>query len=37
MDHPPYFPDLALADLWLFPELSSLLKVERFSDDEDIK
>jgi hypothetical protein len=37
MDHPPYSPDLAPADVWLFPELKSVLKGKRFSDVEDIK
>jgi hypothetical protein len=37
MDHPPYSPDLAAADFWLFPELKSVLKAKRFSDLEDIK
>jgi hypothetical protein len=37
MDHPPYCPDLATADFWLFPELKSVLKGKRFSDVEDIK
>jgi transposase len=36
-DHPPYSPDLAPADFWLFPELKSVLKAKRFSDLEDIK
>jgi histone-lysine N-methyltransferase SETMAR len=30
MDHPPYSPDLAPADFWLFPELKCVLK-ERVS------
>jgi hypothetical protein len=30
MDHPPYSPDLALADFWLCPKLKSVLKVKRF-------
>jgi histone-lysine N-methyltransferase SETMAR len=37
MDHPPYSPDLALADFWLLPKLKSVLKGKRFSDVEDIK
>jgi histone-lysine N-methyltransferase SETMAR len=26
MKHPPYFPDLAPNDFWLFPEIKSALK-----------
>jgi hypothetical protein len=26
MDHPPYSPDLAPADFWLFAELKGVLK-----------
>jgi histone-lysine N-methyltransferase SETMAR len=37
MDHPPYSPELAQADFWLFPKLKSVLKGKRFSDVEDIK
>jgi hypothetical protein len=37
VDHPPYSPDLAPADFWLFPKLESLLERKRFSDVEDIK
>jgi histone-lysine N-methyltransferase SETMAR len=36
MDHPPYSPDLAAADFWLFPKLKSVPKGNRFTDDEDI-
>jgi hypothetical protein len=32
LDHPPYFPDLALCDFWLFPKLKTALKDHRFSD-----
>jgi histone-lysine N-methyltransferase SETMAR len=32
MDHPPHSPDLAPADIWLFPKLKSVLKGKRFSD-----
>jgi hypothetical protein len=28
--HPPYSPDLALADFFLFPELKTTMKVCRF-------
>jgi hypothetical protein len=37
MEHPPYCPDMALADLWLFAKLKSVLKGNRFSDTEGIK
>jgi histone-lysine N-methyltransferase SETMAR len=37
MDHPPYSPDLASADFWLFPELKRVLKAKRSTDLEDIK
>jgi histone-lysine N-methyltransferase SETMAR len=35
-DHPPYLPDLAPCDFWLFPKLKTALKVHRFSDTADI-
>jgi hypothetical protein len=31
MDHPPYSPDLAPCDFWLFPKLNAL-KGQRFAD-----
>jgi histone-lysine N-methyltransferase SETMAR len=37
MEHPPYSPDLASNDLWLFPKIKSTLKGRRFQDTEDIK
>jgi hypothetical protein len=37
MEHPPYFPDLAPKDFWLFPEIKSVLKVQIFQDTEDIR
>jgi transposase len=37
MDHPPYSPDLAPADFWLFQKLKSVLKGRPFLDVEDIK
>jgi transposase len=37
VNHPPYSPDLAPDDFWLFPKLKSFLKGKRFSDIEDIK
>jgi hypothetical protein len=30
LDHPPYSPDLARFDFWLFPELKIALKEHRF-------
>jgi histone-lysine N-methyltransferase SETMAR len=32
MDHPPYSPDLAPRDFWLFPKLKNALKGQRFAD-----
>jgi histone-lysine N-methyltransferase SETMAR len=32
LDHPPYSPDLAPCDFWLFPKLKTALKGHRFSD-----
>jgi histone-lysine N-methyltransferase SETMAR len=37
MDHPPYSPDLAPCDFWLFPKLKNALKGQRFSDLSDIQ
>jgi hypothetical protein len=37
MKHPPYSPDLAPHDFWLFPEIKSTFKRRRFQDIEDIK
>jgi histone-lysine N-methyltransferase SETMAR len=31
--HPPYSPDLAPSDFWLFPELKETLKGQHFSSD----
>ena len=33
LDHPPYFPDLALSDYHLFPGLKRQLKSHHFSSD----
>lgn len=35
--HPPYSPDLAPCDFWLFPRLKFHLKGKRFADVEEIK
>ena len=32
MDHPPYSPDLAPCDFWLFPKLKNALKGQTFAD-----
>jgi hypothetical protein len=32
LDHPPYLPDLAPCDFWLFPKLMTALMGHRFSD-----
>lgn len=32
LDHPPYSPDLAPCDFWLFPKLKIALKGQRFDD-----
>jgi hypothetical protein len=37
LDHPPYSPDLAPCDFWLFPELKTALKGCRFDDISDIQ
>jgi hypothetical protein len=37
MDHLQYSPELAPANIWLFPELKRALKVKSFLDAEDIK
>jgi hypothetical protein len=35
--HPPYFPDLALCDFFLFPRMKSKLKWLRFQDVNEIQ
>jgi len=37
MEHPPYSPDLAPCDFWLFPNLKNVLKGQRFADPSDIQ
>jgi len=37
MDHPPYLPDLAPCDFWLFQKLNKALKGKRFDDLSDIQ
>ena len=37
MDHPPYSPDLAPCDFWLFPKFKNALKGQIFADLSDIQ
>jgi histone-lysine N-methyltransferase SETMAR len=37
LDHPPYLPDLAPCDFWLFPKLKASLKGNSFSYIADIQ
>jgi hypothetical protein len=37
MKHPPYSPDLAPNDFWLFPKIKTTSKGRKFQDTEDIK
>ena len=37
LPHPPYSPDLAPSDFYLFPELKEHLKGQHFSCDEEVK
>lgn len=37
IQHPPYSPDLAPSDYFLFPDLKKCLRGKRFSDDEELK
>jgi hypothetical protein len=37
LNHPPYLPDLAPCDFWLFPEMKTALKGHRFSYIADIQ
>jgi histone-lysine N-methyltransferase SETMAR len=32
LEHPPYSPDLALSDLFLFPKIKEILKGRHFDD-----
>jgi hypothetical protein len=32
VQQPPYSPDMAACDFWLFPQLKTVLKVKRFED-----
>jgi len=36
-DHPPYSPDLALSDFYLFSKMKEHLAGKRFTDDEDLQ
>ena len=35
--HPPYSPDLAPSDFWLFPEFKETLKCQHFSSDAEVE
>jgi hypothetical protein len=37
MEHPPYSPDLAPNDFWIFPKLQSALTRQRLHNNEVIK
>ena len=37
LPHPPYSPDLAPSDFFLFPKLKDYLKGNRYETDEDVK
>jgi histone-lysine N-methyltransferase SETMAR len=37
LNHPPYSPDLALSDYFLFRVMKKFLRVKRFSSDEEVK
>ena len=37
LNHPPYSPDLAPSDYWLFPGLKKHLRGHRFHDDKEVK
>lgn len=37
LDHPPYSPDLAPSDYYLFPKLKKELRGKKFSTDEEVK
>lgn len=36
LQHPPYSPDLAPSDFWLFPHLKKFLRGKRFSSNEEV-
>jgi len=36
LEHPPYSPDLAPSDFWLFPHLKKFLRGKRFSSNEEV-
>ena len=37
LEHPPYLPDLAPCDVWLFPKMKATLKGTHFASVEEIK
>jgi hypothetical protein len=36
LEHPPYSPDLAPSDFFLFPKIKEILKGRHFDDTDDI-
>ena len=36
LSHPPYSPDLALSDIYLFVDLKKMLQGKRFSSDDEV-
>ena len=36
LPHPPYFPDLAPSDYWLFADLKRMLQGKRFGSNEEV-
>ena len=36
LPHPPYSPDLAISDYWLFAELKKMLQGKRFGSNEEV-
>ena len=37
MSHPPYLPDLALGNFFLFPHMKNVLKGKHFANVEEVK
>ena len=36
LPHPPYSPDLALSDYWLFADLKKMIQEKRFGSDKEV-
>ena len=36
LSHPPYSPDLALSDYWLFADLKKMVQWKRFGSNEEV-